>query len=190
MTVYCATTNPGKLREFRSEAEHGILIEPLPGLADIRPCEETGATFEANAVQKALHYGAHTPEFLFAEDSGLSVDALGGAPGVYSARYAGADADDESNNALLLEKMRGVADRAARFICAIALVRGGRLVRTFRGEVRGEILQEARGRQGFGYDPLFYYRPFGCTFGEVPRERKHAVSHRGQAVRQLIGFLR
>ena len=120
MTVYCATGNPGKLREFRLAAEvAGIEVETVPGLADLEACEETGETFEANAVLKARYYGAHAPGLLFADDSGLEVDALGGAPGVYSARFAGPDATDERNNRLLLEKMRGVADRTARFVCVL-----------------------------------------------------------------------
>jgi XTP/dITP diphosphohydrolase len=190
VTIYCATTNPGKLREFRLAANDDVVIEPLPGLRDLAPPEETGHTFEENAVQKALYYGAHTADYLFAEDSGLEVDALGGEPGVYSARYAGPDATDESNNRLVLERLGDHANRTARFVCTIALVRAGTLVRTFRGEVEGEILHEPRGSNGFGYDPLFYYAPFGCSFGEAPRERKQQVSHRGAALRQMVGYLR
>jgi len=157
------------------------------------PCEENGATFEENAILKALYYGAQAPGLLFADDSGLEVDALGGAPGVYSARFAGAsggrDAVDEANNRLLLEKMRGVADRSARFVCVMALVDGTRLLGTFRGVVEGRILEELRGSHGFGYDPLFFYPPFGCAFGEVPEERKLQVSHRGIALRALFRHL-
>jgi XTP/dITP diphosphohydrolase len=186
VTVYCATGNPGKLREFRLSAERrGILVEPAPGLAGAPPCHEDGATFEENAILKALHYGPFAPGPLFADDSGLEVDALGGAPGVYSARFAGPDATDEANNRLLLEKMRGVRDRAARFVCVIALVDGGRVTGTFRGTVEGRILEEPRGANGFGYDPLFFYQPFGCSFGEVAPERKLTVSHRGMALAAL-----
>jgi len=190
VTVYCATGNPGKLREFRLAANQaGIQVEPLPGLASILPCEETGSTFEANAILKAEYYGARAPGWLFADDSGLEVDALGGAPGVYSARFAGPDATDESNNRLLLEKLRGVGDRRARFVCVIALADRGRFCQTFRGTVEGEILGEPRGPNGFGYDPLFYYPPFGCSFGEVAPERKLTVSHRGAALRALFESL-
>ncbi len=190
MTVYCATGNPGKLREFRLAAEQGgIQVETMPGLADLPPCAETGATFEANAILKAEYYGRHAPGLLFADDSGLEVDALGGAPGVYSARFAGPDATDESNNRLLLERMRGVRGRSARFVCVIALVDGGRLLRTFRGAVEGRILEAPRGPHGFGYDPLFYYPPFGCSFGETAPERKLTVSHRGAALRALFRHL-
>lgn len=190
MIVYCATTNPGKLREFQAAAGSGIEIESLPGLREITPPEEIGDTFEANAAQKAVYYSRFTDHLLFVDDSGLSVDALDGAPGVYSARYAGPDATDEANNRLLLERMRGVAGRTARFVCVIALARRGELIRTFRCEVEGLLLDEPRGSNGFGYDPLFYYPPFGCGFGEVERERKQSVSHRGQALRALLTFLR
>jgi XTP/dITP diphosphohydrolase len=187
VTVYCATGNPGKVREFQLAADQGgIRVEILPGLAGMPACAETGATFEANAILKAEYYGRHAPGFLFADDSGLEVDALGGAPGVYSARFAGLHASDSANNDLLLEKMRGVRDRAARFVCVIALAEEGRPVETFRGTVEGLILEEPRGPNGFGYDPLFYYPPFGCSFGEAAPERKLTVSHRGGALRALF----
>lgn len=190
MIVYCATSNPGKLREFRMAASDTCEIEVLPGLKELPAPEETGHTFEENAIQKALYYGAHTAEYLFAEDSGLEVDALGGEPGVYSARYAGTDATDEENNRLVLERLGGNPNRTGRFVCTIALVKAGQLVRTFRGTVEGEILREARGANGFGYDPLFFYPPFGCSFGEVERDRKQQVSHRGAALRSMLNFLR
>ena len=121
MKLYCATTNRGKLREFQMALESSFPVESLPGMASIPPCEESGVTFEENAIQKALYYSQHTDQFLFVDDSGLEVDALGGAPGVYSARFAGSHATDAENNALLLERMRGVTDRAARFVCVVAL---------------------------------------------------------------------
>jgi XTP/dITP diphosphohydrolase len=191
--LYCATTNPGKLREFRLAAErlgHGRFdIAPLPGLREIEPAEETGRTFEENAVQKALHYGAHAPGLLFADDSGLEVVALGNAPGVESARFAGPQAADEANNRLLLEKLHGVNARAGRFVCVIALTEKGRLLRTFRGEVDGLILDAPRGANGFGYDPLFYYPPFGHSFAEISPERKLLVSHRGRALAEMMEWL-
>jgi XTP/dITP diphosphohydrolase len=150
---------------------------------------EDGATFAENAIIKARHYGAHASGLLFADDSGLMVDALGGAPGVFSARFSGPGATDESNNRLLLEKLRGVEDRRARFVCAIALVDNGQFVGVYTGSVEGIILDAPRGAGGFGYDPLFYYPPFGCTFGEVEGERKFAVSHRGQALRAMLRVL-
>jgi XTP/dITP diphosphohydrolase len=187
--LYCATGNPGKLREFRLAAGEGVAIEMLPCFAEIPSCLEDGRTFEENAILKATHYGPHAPGLLFADDSGLEVDALGGAPGVYSARFAGPAATDDENNRLLLDKLRGVRGREARYVCAIALVEGARLLGTFRGAVEGAILEEERGKNGFGYDPLFYYPPFARTFGEAGAEEKFAVSHRGKALRALLEFL-
>lgn len=193
MILSCATTNRGKLREFHLAAETfgrgRIRIEPLAELERMPPLEESGLSFEENAIAKATYYGSHAPGLVFADDSGLEVDALGGAPGVESARFAGPEADDDANNRLLLEKLRGVRLRTARFVCVIALSERGRLLRTFRGAVEGRIAEQPRGANGFGYDPLFYYPPFGVTFGEVSAERKLAVSHRGQALRQLIDWV-
>jgi XTP/dITP diphosphohydrolase len=189
LRLYCATTNPGKLREFQLALTDSFVVEPLPGLGTIPTCEETGVTFEDNAVQKALYYSKHCDGFLFVDDSGLEVDALAGAPGVYSARYAGPDATGEANNRLLLDRMRGVSDRSARFICVVALAESGRLIRTFRGEVEGQLTEEPRGANGFGYDPLFYYPPFGCTFGEAPLARKMEVSHRSRALHLMRDYL-
>jgi XTP/dITP diphosphohydrolase len=187
MIVYCATSNPGKLREFQLAAPD-FDVRPLP--AKTAPPEETGATFEENAAAKAEYYGGFVDGYLFADDSGLEVDSLGGAPGVHSARFAGEEASDQDNNALLLERLSGIADRTARFVCVIALVKNARLVKTFRGAVEGRILDSARGKGGFGYDPLFYYEPFGCTFGEAPIEEKMKVSHRAQALEAMFTFLR
>jgi XTP/dITP diphosphohydrolase len=191
----CATGNPGKLREFRLAAGLApVDIELLPGFKDLEPCVEDGATFEENAVLKALYYGHHTGGLLFADDSGLEVDALDGAPGVYSARFSlmhppvdGPELPvDEANNRLLLEKLRGVEDRSARFVCAIALAEGGVLRGVWRGAVEGSVLQQARGQGGFGYDPLFYCPQVGCSFGEASHDQKFAVSHRGQALRKMV----
>ena len=185
MIIYCGTSNPGKLREFRlAVPDFEIRAVSVP------PPEENGETFEETACQKARYYGAHVRGYLFADDSGLEVDALGGGPGVHSARFAGPGANDAANNALLLERLRGVENRPARFVCAIALVRDGAPVRTFRGVVEGRIIDTARGSNGFGYDPLFYYEPFGCTFGEATNEQKMQVSHRAQALEAMFTFLR
>ena len=187
MIVYCATSNPGKLREFQLAApDFDVRALPVP----VPPPDEHGETFEANAIEKARTYGRHTAGYLFADDSGLEVDALGGAPGVHSARYAGEQATDASNNALLLDRLRGVQNRSARFVCVIALVRGGELVKTFRGSVEGRILDGPRGSGGFGYDPLFHHEPFGLTFGEAAIEQKMRVSHRAQALEQMFTYLR
>jgi XTP/dITP diphosphohydrolase len=188
--LYCATGNTGKLREFRLAAGHApVEIDLVPNFRDLPPAVEDGATFEENAIKKALHYGSYVEGLLFADDSGLAVDALGGAPGVYSARYSGPHATDEANNRLLLENLRGVADRTARFVCAIALVEGGRVRGVFRGAVDGRIIDDARGAGGFGYDPLFFYPPYKCTFGEADDAQKFAVSHRGQALRAMLNSL-
>jgi XTP/dITP diphosphohydrolase len=185
--VSCATSNPGKLREFQLAApDFDVRLLPVA----VAPPDEDGATFEENAIAKAEYYGKHADGYLFADDSGLEVDALGGAPGVYSARFAGEHATDEENNALLLHDLQGVANRTARFVCVIALVKAGALVRTFRGSVEGQIIDGARGTGGFGYDPLFYHPPFGCTFGEAPIEDKMKVSHRAQALEAMFTFLR
>ena len=169
-------------------------IELLPGFKEIAPCVENGRTFEENAAIKAIHYGRHGGGLLFADDSGLEVDALDGAPGVFSARFslmhppvAGPPLPiDQANNRLLVEKLRGVQNRSARFVCAIALAEGGQLRGVWRGAVEGVILDEARGQGGFGYDPLFYCPQVGCTFGEANEEQKFAVSHRGQALRAMV----
>ena len=187
MIVYCATSNPGKLREFQLAAPD-FDVRALP--KSVSPPDETGDTFEANATQKAVTYGQHVDGYLFADDSGLEVDALNGEPGVHSARYAGDHATDAANNALLLERLRGIEDRAARFVCVIALVHDGKLVKTFRGAVEGRIIDEARGSGGFGYDPLFYCPTFGCTFGEAAIEPKMQVSHRAQALAAMFTYLR
>ena len=193
-----ATGNPGKLREFRLAAGLApVNIELLPGFKEIAPCVEDGRTFEENAAIKARHYGRHAPGLLFADDSGLEVDALHGAPGVLSARFSLIEPPaagpplpvDEANNRLLLEKLRGIENRDARFVCAIALVEDGQLRGVWRGAVEGVILEEARGTGGFGYDPLFYCPQVGCTFGEASEEQKFAVSHRGQALRAMLAAL-
>jgi XTP/dITP diphosphohydrolase len=190
----CATGNAGKLREFRLAAnELGPLqpveIELLANFGDLPPCVEDGQTFGANAMIKAVHYSRHHGGLLFADDSGLTVDALDGAPGVYSARFSGPEATDESNNRLLLEKLRGVENRAAHFVCVIALAQRGRVVGLYVGTVTGVILEEPRGAGGFGYDPLFLYPPFGQTFGELDDARKFEISHRGQALRRMLRAL-
>lgn len=161
----------------------------MPNLDQIEQPEETGATFEENAILKATYYSKQVDGFLFADDSGLEVDALDRQPGVYSARFAGPGASDDDNNRLLLERMRGVSDRTARFICVIALANAGELVRTFHGVIEGQLLEAPAGSNGFGYDPLFYYPLFGCSFGQAPLEQKLQVSHRTQALRAMLFYL-
>jgi len=189
LRLYCATTNTGKLREFRMAGEQrGIGIEPVPGLERIAPFEEAALSFEQNAVEKAVYYSGFAPGAVFADDSGLEVEALGGDPGVLSARFAGENATDEENNRLLLERLQGVTGRHARFVCVIAVARAGEVLRIFRGAVEGRILEAPRGSNGFGYDPLFLYPPFGRTFGELTDEKKMRVSHRSQALRAMLDW--
>jgi XTP/dITP diphosphohydrolase len=192
VTIFCGTSNKGKLREFQQVAFKcggGFELRPV----DAPPPEEHGRTFEETAIEKALYYGRHlgadAMSYVFADDSGLEVDALGGAPGVHSARFAGPKATDADNNRLLITKLNGIDNRSARFVCAIALVRGGELIETFRGVVEGRIIDRPRGAHGFGYDPLFYHEPFGCTFGEADDARKNSVSHRAQALSAMFSFL-
>jgi XTP/dITP diphosphohydrolase len=195
--LYCATGNAAKLREFRLAAGPDVEILPLAAC----DCPEHGTTFEENAVAKALCYsraasaaepGSEAPALVFADDSGLVVDALGGAPGVYSARYAGPGATDEANNALVLERLAGVTaeKRTARFVCWIALARGNEVLRTFSGKVEGRILEKQSGTGGFGYDPLFFFDPLGKTLAEVTPEEKWQYSHRGQAFRRMLAWVR
>jgi XTP/dITP diphosphohydrolase len=188
--LWCATGNAGKLREFRrAAADAGIGVEGIPGFKQIPECVEDGVTFAENAILKARYYAPFAPGPVFADDSGLVVDALDGAPGVYSARYAGPHAADEENNRLLLQRLHSVRNRRARFVCVIALVEGGDVRGLYEGAVEGEMLDAPRGSGGFGYDPLFYYPPFACTFGEATEEQKLTVSHRGQAFRKMLEAL-
>lgn len=187
--LVCATGNKGKLREFEEASGDEFSIR---GCAPL-DCPETGNSFAANASQKALCYSKHIDaEWLFADDSGLVVDALDGEPGIYSARYAGEHSDDQANNRLLLENLRGVPrdKRTARFVCAIALIRSGEVEACFDGQVEGYILEEPQGDAGFGYGPLFYFAPLGRSFGVASADEKWHYSHRGNAFRQMLTWLR
>ncbi len=193
--LYACSSNAGKLREFRSAAEGApqderFHVASLPDLSNISPPPENGSTFAENAASKALYYSTFTAELVFADDSGLTVDALGGAPGVYSARFAGDDASDEANNRLLLERMEHISDRSASFECAIALACAGGVLGVFSGSARGEILQTASaGQNGFGYDPLFFFPPRQQSFADLSPSDKWLVSHRGQAFRRMLDYL-
>lgn len=186
-----ATTNQGKLREIR-ELLAGLPID-LRTLIDYpssAPPDETGTTFAENARQKALYYAAATGMMTVAEDSGLEVDAMGGAPGVESARFGGEDSTYPGKFALIYQALAaaGQSTSTARFVCALAVAHEGRVVFEARGTVEGTIAPEPRGEGGFGYDPIFFYPPFGCTLAEAG-QRKGAVSHRGQAFRKLRAML-
>ena len=179
-----ATRNTGKLKEIRALLGGDVDIRSLDGYPDAPEVEEDGDTFEANALKKARTIAAHTHEITLADDSGLSVDALGGAPGIHSARFAGPDASDGDNNARLLDHLRDVDDasRTARFQCVLALVTPQGDEQTVTGSWEGRILHAPRGDHGFGYDPLFYSPEHGVTSAELPTEKKNEVSHRGQAL--------
>ncbi len=187
--IVFASNNPHKLRELRELAGADMAILSLDDIGCHDDIPETADTFEGNALLKARWVKERYGYDCFADDSGLEVDALGGEPGVRSARYAGEGHDSAANNAKLLSRLSGTTDRRARFRTAIALLAGNDEPRFFNGSVEGEILTEAHGEGGFGYDPLF--RPLGWnkTFAEATPDEKNAVSHRGNAVRLLMDFL-
>ena len=192
--LFLASSNPGKLKEYRTLAEANALtslrvdLALVPAFASLPAFEEKAPTFAENAAGKALHYSRIEKGLIFADDSGLVVPALGGAPGVVSARYAGADATNSQRIEKLLQEMREVTGekRAAHFICAIALARQGRALAVVTDRVNGEILPETRGAGGFGYDPVFYFPPLERTFAELSAEEKNLHSHRGKAFRKLF----
>ena len=191
MKLLVATTNPGKLSEiaaFLAPLEVDLLS--LHDLNHPPAVVEDGETYEANALKKARTLAAFSGLAALADDSGLEVDALGGAPGVHSARYSGPEADDARNNAKLLGALAGVpeAKRSARFVCVLALCVPGvaGVERLFWAECPGRIAFAPRGTRGFGYDPLFFYAPLGQTFGELDAQTKSGVSHRGRALQQLV----
>jgi XTP/dITP diphosphohydrolase len=181
-----ATRNEGKIAEFRRlVADFHIEIKSLQDFGPIPPVEEDGETFEDNAFKKAHFTSKVLGLPALADDSGLMVQALGGMPGVHSARYAGDDAADEDNNLKLLKAMENTENREATFICiiAIAVPRGPALI--YEGTCEGIIARELTGTQGFGYDPLFYYPPLKKTFAQMSRDEKNRVSHRGKAMAEL-----
>jgi XTP/dITP diphosphohydrolase len=198
--LWFASTSVGKLREFAGAARAcGIEVERLPGIEQLTPCVEDGLTFEANARKKAAYYSPYADGLTFADDSGIAVDALGGAPGVYSARFSGPGATDAANNARLLDELRRALNpegigpveaphpgAAAHYVCVIALAERGRIVAVTRGQADGIIVAPPRGQGGFGYDPYFFFPPLGRTFAELSPEAKFRVSHRGEAFRRLL----
>jgi XTP/dITP diphosphohydrolase len=186
-----ATTNANKVREIRQLLAGAALeIVTLDGWPGVAAPEETGVTFEENARAKALYYAAATGELTVAEDSGLAIDALDGAPGVESARFGGVDLSYPDKCARIHAALRakGAPDSPAQFVCALALVRDGQVLFETRGVIAGRISPVAKGQGGFGYDPIFFYPPYGQTLAEAG-DAKAAVSHRGQAFRALKAFL-
>jgi len=190
--VLVATTNQGKIREVRGVlAELPLRLTTLDGYGSLPPPVEDADTFAGNACIKAVHYARRTGAWTLADDSGLEVDALGGAPGVRSSRYAGPEGDSAANNRKLLQVLAGVPDdeRTARFCCVVALAGPSGVVATASGTVEGCILREIRGTQGFGYDPLFFVPAHGMTAAEMPPKLKNRISHRGQAFRAIVPAL-
>lgn len=189
-----ASSNPGKLREFRvlaGESAAPPALDLLPDFSRLPPFVESAPTFAEIAAGKALHYSRYSNLPVFADDSGLLVDALGGAPGVHSARYGGANASDADRVAKLLAELRATNsnDRRARFVCVLALACRGRVLGVLSDAVEGEIAESPRGANGFGYDPIFLLPALEKTFAEIPGESKNLYSHRGKAFRKLLAYL-
>jgi XTP/dITP diphosphohydrolase len=194
--LFLASSNPGKLAEYRALAAASASSLPielalLPDFDALPVFEENFPTFAENAAGKALHYSRLHAGLVFADDSGLVVPALGGAPGVHSARYAGPLATNSQKTEKLLGGMRGKvrAERVAYFVCAIALAEHGRALAIVTDRVDGEILEAPRGAGGFGYDPVFYFPALGKTFAEISADEKNQRSHRGKAFRRLLAAL-
>lgn len=189
--ILIASNNPGKIREIQALLP-GYTLLPQTDFVQSE-AKETGLTFVENALLKARHAAQHCPYPVLADDSGLAVDALNGAPGIYSARYAGIGASDQDNNDKLLSELAGVpcTERSARFICVIVMLQHAADPTPLiaQGVWEGKILFEPKGENGFGYDPLFYVPEHGCTSAELPPEIKNAISHRGQALKQLTSIL-
>ena len=184
-----ASSNANKLREYRSMAEGcAIELDLLPQFRELPAFPEDAPTFAENAAGKALHYSRSSEEIIFADDSGLVVPALDGAPGVHSARYAGPNANDAKRIEKLLDEMRGMKgdERRARFVCVIAAARAGKMLAVVSDSAEGMIADEPRGHEGFGYDPIFYFPPRSKTFAELREAEKNEVSHRGKAFRKLL----
>lgn len=191
-----ASSNAGKLREFRGLASEGasspaVELDLLPHFSQLPSFDESASTFAENAAGKALHYSRFTDLPVLADDSGLVVDAIGGAPGVHSARYAGPNTSDADRVTKLLAELRatGSHDRRARFVCVLALAQRGEMVAVFSDAVEGEIADAPRGAGGFGYDPVFLIPALGKTFAEIPGDSKNLYSHRGKAFRKLLAYL-
>ena len=190
--VLIATTNEGKLREIRQILRDvPVVLKTLADFPTVEAPEETGATFAENARQKALHYARRTGMLTLAEDSGFEIDALGGEPGIYSARYLREDAGYGERFADIYARVHqsGVSDRSARFVCALSVVTPDAITFETTATVEGMLAAAPAGAHGFGYDPVFLYPPYGKTFGEVSDEEKTAVSHRGQAMRAFREYL-
>jgi XTP/dITP diphosphohydrolase len=189
MRLFLASSNAGKLREYVELARgSGVAIELLPRFGEFPSFEESAPTFAENSAGKALHYCRFTDEAVLADDSGLVVPALGGAPGVFSARYAGPGASDADRVRKLLREMRDKtgAERRARFVCVTAVAQAGRAIAVVSDLAHGVITEEPRGTGGFGYDPIFLFEELGRTYAELTAEQKNVYSHRGKSFRKLL----
>jgi XTP/dITP diphosphohydrolase len=186
-----ATRNSHKTREFAEILGEGFAVRDLAEASGLPAVEETGLTFEANAILKAIEASKHFDELIVADDSGLEVDALDGAPGIYSARYAGGSASDAANIAKLLAELAkcGPGPHTARFRCALALAQRGKVIGIFEGIVEGMIVKLPRGVAGFGYDPVFQPHGFELTFAELSAAEKNRISHRARAIQALRAAL-
>jgi len=193
MDLLAATKNEGKIKEIDRLLKEGSLDVTVFSLSHFNisaDCPETGDTFLDNSIEKSLFYSRMVTDiYTVADDSGLAVDALGGKPGVYSARYAGEPKDDERNIQKLLKELTHIENRKAKFVTVVTLSINGKVIESFTGEVEGVLLREKRGTGGFGYDPIFYYPPFQKTFAELTMEEKNQISHRAAAFKKLISFL-
>jgi XTP/dITP diphosphohydrolase len=192
MKIFLASSNPGKLREYRELAGDAALdLELLPNFRDIPAFDETAPTFAENSAGKVLYYSKFTDETVLADDSGLVVPVLGGAPGVFSARYAGPQATDADRVRKLLHEMadKKGEDRRAHFVCVTSLARQGRPLAVVSGRCDGLIANEPRGTGGFGYDPVFYFESLGQTYAQLSPAEKHLYSHRGKAFRKILYVL-
>jgi len=190
--LYLASANPGKLRELAAlAADYQVTLVPVPRYGELPPAQEEATSFALNALEKALHYSQFTAGLVVADDSGLLVDALAGAPGTRSARYAGPGATDEDNNRKLLQELALVPEekRTARYVCVLVLARAGQVLGIFSDYCEGQITRATRGVGGFGYDPLFFLPPRNCTMAELSIEEKNRYSHRGKAFRKLLDYL-
>jgi XTP/dITP diphosphohydrolase len=188
-----ATTNQGKAREIKKLlAGLNFKIESLVSYPEFGRFQEKEKTFEENSRGKARFYSRQYDGLVLAEDSGLEVEALDGKPGVFSARFSGPGATDEKNTQKLLRLMNKIPEkeRKARFICVVSLARQGKILKVYKGQLRGKILFEPRGQNGFGYDPVFFYSPLKKTLAELTTEEKNKISHRGRALRKVRAYLK
>lgn len=191
MKLLLASSNPGKLREYRELADDaGVELDEMPNFREIESFDESSPTFAENAAGKAIHYSRFTTATILADDSGLVVPALNGAPGVHSARYAGSNASDEDRIRKLLGEMAEKTgdQRRAKFICVTAIARQGLVLAVASDFAQGLLTEKPRGKDGFGYDPIFLFQELDRTYAELTRKEKNVYSHRGKAFRKMLSL--